>query len=441
MNNCITRSAIPIAALLAIAAAFSTPAVADGGTISYTPIDLGTPLGGTASESSSLTPNGWVAGAASLPGNGTEHAVLWRFGFPTDLGTLGGPNSAVAWPNHSVAGQVVGIAETADLNPLNENWSCGFAVFATIDNHVCLGFVWQDGKMTGLPTLGGVNGFATSVNDFGQIVGWAEDTVHDSTCAPPQILQFEAVVWSPLTHTPRALPPFPGDLDGAATSINDRGQVVGITGTCDQAVGRFTGRHAVMWDDGRVIDMGSLGGIAWNTPMDVNQEGDATGFSDLAGDSDGSPNFHAFFWKRGQKMVDIGLLAPGDFLSEGLGINDFDQVVGISIPSSHAFIWQNGTLTDLNSMLAAGTTLVLVLANEIDDAGDITGIAFDPNTGDTPAYVATPNRAPDGSIISFSVRTTNSTSSPKTMLSMSIFKQLQLRLPYGRFMTAPGKVP
>ena len=38
------------------------------------------------------------------------------------------------------------------------------------------------GVMTGLPTLGGDNGFATGVNDRGQIVGWAEDNTHDPTC-------------------------------------------------------------------------------------------------------------------------------------------------------------------------------------------------------------------------------------------------------------------
>ena len=62
----------------------------------------------------------------------------------------------------------------------------------------CLGFVWEDGVMRPLPTLGGTNGFATGANNKGQIVGWAENTVHDPTCVAPQVLQFRAVVWGRL---------------------------------------------------------------------------------------------------------------------------------------------------------------------------------------------------------------------------------------------------
>jgi hypothetical protein len=47
------------------------------------------------------------------------NAELW-IGTPIDLGTLGGPNSNVSWPNHSVKGEIVGIAETAQLNPYGE---------------------------------------------------------------------------------------------------------------------------------------------------------------------------------------------------------------------------------------------------------------------------------------------------------------------------------
>ena len=55
------------------------------------------------------------------------------------------------------------------------------------------------------------------------------------------------------------LPLFPGDTSGAATAINDNGQIVGISGICDQAVGRHTAKHAVLWENGSVIDLGNLG--------------------------------------------------------------------------------------------------------------------------------------------------------------------------------------
>lgn len=94
--------------------------------------------------------------------------------------------------------------------------------------------------------------------------------MRDATCVPPQVLQFRPVVWGPGPHQLRELPPLPGDTSGAATAINDRGLVVGISGICDQAVGRYTARHAVLWGNGHATDLGNLGGDSWNTPMAIN---------------------------------------------------------------------------------------------------------------------------------------------------------------------------
>ena len=140
----------------------------------------------------------------------------------------------MAWPVKSNIGVIAGIAQTATPDPLGESWSCSaFFPGATATGPTCLGFVWKSGVMRALPTLGGNNGFATGANDQGQVVGWAENTVHDPTCVRPQVLQFRAVVWGPGTNQIRQLPPLPGDTSGAATAINDRGRIVGISGTCD----------------------------------------------------------------------------------------------------------------------------------------------------------------------------------------------------------------
>jgi uncharacterized membrane protein len=96
-------------------------------------------------------------GGADLSGNTTEHATVWIYGIKSDLGTLGGPNSDVQWPVKNDHGLVAGWSETAALNPLNESWSC---TAFNPTGHVCVGFVWQWGAMTPLPTLGGYNGFA-----------------------------------------------------------------------------------------------------------------------------------------------------------------------------------------------------------------------------------------------------------------------------------------
>ncbi|MGA9856166.1 MAG: hypothetical protein WBR29_12930 [Gammaproteobacteria bacterium] len=373
----------------------------------YQVINLGNPLGGALSQGTSNNQPGQVLGFSTFPSTYIMHAELWRDNSAIDLGTLGGPNSAVAWPNRNNNGVIAGISETTEIQPLGEQWSCYLAVFYYGDGHVCRGFVWQHGAMTALPTLGGDNGFATGVNNSGQIVGWAENTTHDPTCGEytnnNQVLQFEAVTWTQRNGHYHAseLPPYPGDLDGAATAINQEGQVVGITGICDGAIGGATAEHMVMWRNGKVVrELPTLGGAYWNTPMDINNRGNVVGFSDLPGDgpTGGGANFHAFYWSRkpfncsGTRITgtcDLGVLA-GDFVSEALGVNDRGQVVGVSYPSGHAFIWQNGVMTDLNNLLAPSTTLVLTDGQDINDQGEITGQAYDSNTGASVAFKAIP---------------------------------------------------
>jgi probable HAF family extracellular repeat protein len=381
---------------------------ADSGHTMYRVINLGDPEGGTLSQGTSNNQEGWVVGFSTLPGNAVMQAELWRDGTAQRLGTLGGPNSAVAWPNRNHDGVIVGIAETSELQPHNEAWSCSLAVFpGAPDGHVCRGFVWRDEVMTRLPTLGGDNGFATGVNNLGQIVGWAENNTHDPTCNEftntNQVLQFEAVMWvrDGDHYEAAALPPYPGDLDGAATAINQRGAVVGISGICDAAVGGGTAEHMVIWRDGETLmSLPTLGGTYWNTPMDINNHDDVAGFSDLPGDGPtlAQANFHAFFWSarpyacNGKTVTgtcDLGTLDP-EGVSEALGVNDLDQVVGVSFPIGHAFLWQNGTMTDLNKLVVPGTTLILTDAQDINDRGEITGQAIDPHTGATVAFEAIP---------------------------------------------------
>lgn len=370
----------------------------------YTVTNLGT-LGGASSGANSINNRNWASGFSSLTSGSYIHAALWENGSsPIDLGTLGGPNSAVEWPVKNDHGLIAGISETNEPQKLGETWSCAEGFFPQPPTgHICRGFAWQNHHMTKLPTLGGNNGFAAGANDRGQIVGWAETRKHDSTCTPPQVLGFAAVIYQTGSHrlddsgNIKELPPYHGDKDGAATEINDEGQVVGISGICDQAVGRFTAKHAVMWQDGRTINLGSLGGVAWNTPMAINERGDVVGFSDLSGDSSGGPNFHAFLWTRGHGMQDLGTL-PGDQFSEALGINDSGIIVGVSygasFSTSRAFIYENGTMTDLNSLIGSSSSLFLLYANDINDNGVIAGGACVLVSGScstsTPAFMATP---------------------------------------------------
>ncbi|HLY05635.1 MAG TPA: hypothetical protein VKR31_07800 [Rhizomicrobium sp.] len=383
-------------AAIMIGTATTVPAFAkDGATrpVTYKVTALPNPLGGTYAQGTSINDKGQIAGFATYPGNAIMHAILWqKRQSPTDMGTLGGPNSAIAWPNRNTRGVFAGIAETAQQNPLGEPWSCALAVFNTVSptGDICLGFRWQNGTMTALPTLGGYDGFATGINNRGQIVGWAENSYHDPSCIAPQVLQFEAVVWGPEPNEFQQLPPYGTDPDGAATAINSRGQVVGISGQCANAIGGASALHMVLWYKNTIASLPTLGGQYWNTPMDIDDNGDVTGFSDLPGDSASSPNFHAFLWTKNGGTIDLGTL-PGDSVSEGLGINNSDQIVGVSYPSGHAFIWQNGTMTDLNNLLGNDRRYVLTDGQDINDRGAITGEAEDTTNGAIIGVVATPH--------------------------------------------------
>lgn len=354
-------------------------------------------LGGTRSSGNSINEHDWIAGYSNLPGGQSRHATLWRDGTIADLGTLGGPNSNVVWPGLNNRDMIAGIAETAAIDTLGESWSCA-AFFPSVTapgtpRHVCRGFVWDDGVMTALPTLGGENGFATGVNNRGQVVGWAETKVHDPTCNKPQVLQFRAVMWEPKEREVTQLHPLLGDSTSAATAINEKGQVIGISGKCDVAVGEFSAAHAVLWEHGHVKNIGNLGGVAWNTPMAINGAGDVVGFSDPSGDADGSYNARAFLWTKKHGIQDLGTL-PGDQTSQALGINARRQVVGTSCGAiaCRAFIWQDGVMQNLNKLAGAGFADSLASAQYINDAGKITGRVVDHNTRMSFAFVATPAR-------------------------------------------------
>jgi probable HAF family extracellular repeat protein len=362
----------------------------------YLLVNLASPLGGTASAANSINNRGWAMGAANLAGNTTAHAMLWIYGKAIDLGTLGGASSSVAWSSvKNNSGVISGISDTSIVDPLGEVWSCAEGFFPSSSGHTCLGFMWKDHVMTALPTLGGNNGFAAGNNKLGQIAGWAETAVHDATCIAPQVLQFEAVVYGPKPNQIQELPPLPGDSNGSATAINDHGDVVGISGICANAIGGATAAHAVLWENGTPItpiNIGNLGGVAWNTPTAINNHGQVVGFSDLPGDSVANPNYQAFLWTKNGGMTNLGHL-PGDTLSIAWGINDAGQVVGQSIgpAGSRAFFWQNGVMTDLNTLVAHGA-LSLVYANDINDSGEIVGGAYNATTSDSPAFLAVPLR-------------------------------------------------
>lgn len=349
----------------------------------YRVVDLGT-LGGPVSAGNAINNIGWVTGF-SIDSSGVLLATLWHNGLQISLGTLGGPSSDVGWPVKNNFGLISGVTENGVHDPLNENFSC--PAFGLVSGNSCVAFAWQGGRMTQLPGLGGNNSIGAGDNNLGQIVGWAEKSVYDSTCAPPspgatQFLQFEATLWqrdwTGHWHV-RELPPFPGDPDGAATAINDLGQAVGISGQCDVAIGAYTAIHALLWENGKPIDLGNLGGHGWNTPGAINNRGVIAGFANGTNDVIGGQlqfRFLAFIWTKEHGMQSLGTL-PGDAMSEATDINDENQIVGVSFSdfffdNPRAFVYENGTMTALNSLIGSATAnWDISSTGGINDRGEI----------------------------------------------------------------------
>jgi len=235
----------------------------------YTVIDLGT-LGGTFySQAFGLNNKGSVVGAAELAGD-TDfptgfppvHAFLWRKGLMTDLGNFGGRVSQAISVNER--GEVVGFSQTSATDPLGEDF-CESGDFL-----ICLPFLWQDGVMTPLPTLGANNGVATGINNRGQVVGYLETAA--PVCSASQAgfpFRLKPVLWE--KGEAHELPTPPGIPIAKALGINDTGQAVGMSADCDLVF-----IYALLWHNGTVTDLGDFEGAS-PEPLGINNRARSSG--------------------------------------------------------------------------------------------------------------------------------------------------------------------
>jgi len=385
-----------------------------GAQASYRVTDLGTE--GTVNLGCAMSVNnqGWTEVMAQNLTAGQQDNIFGQLlsgrafidvgGFKTDLGTLGGSNTSMNWGQINDVGQVVGFSETSVADPNGED-VCGFGT------HVkCLPFLWQSSVMSALPTLGGNNGEASGINNHGQIVGFAETAAVDSGCSPNLIRS--PVMWK--NGKPQALPTVDKDPDGMANGINDQGQIVGFTGTCGAAL------HAVSWEGNTVTALPDFGTGA--IAQFINGPGQIAG---IVGSADNTTQYGAL-WQNGE-LTSLGLL-PGDFGGLASGINNRGQIVGSNFDSnfswSHGFLWENGVMIDLNTLIPASANLYVTMANEINERGQISGMAIvisGPDAGNIHAFLASPARQSLGRSVADVVHTrpTSSASADRESANLS----------------------
>jgi len=310
-----------------------------------------------------------------------NHAARWQNGVLTDLGSLPGHKPSSAPFSISENGQfIVGVSENGIYDPLTN-----YPEYRAV--------LWRrDHTIKNLGTFGGNVSSAVSVNNLGQVVGGATNKTADQYAAGlgpcwslncwPAATQWRAFLWQ--HGVMKDLGTLGTGNDAVAGLLNANGQVAGVSYT-NTTANHTTGiptQDPFFWETGNsMVDMGTLGGTL-GYPNWLNDSGQAVGQSNLAGDT----KYHPFVWQKGKSMQDLGTL--GGDSGTAMWINNTGEIVGGAWTTGnrafHAVLWKNGNAHDLGVL----TGYKHSLAYSINSKGQIVGCATnDLNTGCTQGFL------------------------------------------------------
>ena len=360
--------------------------------------DLGVLPGGASSAAFWINSSGLIAGDSQngeldpvIPGVPELRAVIWKNGNIHDLGTLGGSSSFSQSVNDR--GQVTGLA----LNTIPDPFSFYYQFLYCIPFQICpagatetRAFIWdeKDG-MQDIGTLGGQDAFPSLINQHGQIAGFSyTDSVAQPTTGFPTLHPF---LWEKGKGM-KDLGSLGGTNTASVNGLNERGEVVGGSLLAGDLI-----NHPFLWDGKKLIDLVTppFGGSANGESGWINEAGEVVGIAGIPAPCPGSnppqEAAHAFLWRHGV-MTDLGGLQDNS-ISQANFINSRSQIVGDSAPcdfsSVAAFLWEDGSLVDLNTLIPANSSFYLFTSSFIDDRGEIAAFGTLPN-GDTHAVLLIP---------------------------------------------------
>jgi probable HAF family extracellular repeat protein len=291
-------------------------------------------------------------------------AVLWKNGRITNLKTFGGNFSIVSAINDR--GQVAGSATNAIADP----FSILYLLQGSSKGTQTRAFLWQHGHKQDLGTLDGPDAATFGLNNHGQVIGISYiNSIPNSSTGLPTADPF---FWNPKTKKMRDMGTL-GGVYGWAGVLNNKGQVIGYSslaadpGACLKAL-PDPNCHPFLWDAGQLLDLTVKSGGVFVKANAINIGGAIVGLGNFSGTLD------AALLKNG-KVRDLGHL-PGDCSSEAFAINSRDQVIGTSVACNgdfRSFLWENGSMADLNTLIPPNSSLFLLETLAINDRGEIAG--------------------------------------------------------------------
>jgi len=182
---------------------------------------------------------GQIAGTGNSGFEG--RAILWENGQPINLGTLPGGDHSEAYGINN-RGVIVGVSTDSTFGSRPA--------------------MWVNGEVVDLGTPAGDAGFALDVNERGQAVGYL--------MPPADALQTRAALWD--DGGVIDLGTLPGDSFSVAYGINNRGQVVGISGNQPDSTQR-----AFIWDNGVMSEIAPPSGYRFAGAFDISDGGRIVG--------------------------------------------------------------------------------------------------------------------------------------------------------------------
>lgn len=246
---------------------------------------------------------------------------------------------------------------------------------------------WQNGVAVILPGASSSgDSSAYGINDKGDVAG-------SSTVTKGEANWTHAVLWPNGAAAATDLGTLGGD-SSEASSINASGQIAGAAGVKpgEGSLLLDASAHAFLWANGTMQDLGTLGGDS-SSANALNDKGQVVGWSGTkpgGGALAFDVSARAFVWDSG-RMVNLGGL-PGGSISTATAINNHGVIVGFAIDgnnSQRAVAWINGEIIDLNTLIPGDSGYTLTAAYGVNDAGQIVCSATS-SDGSNSALILTP---------------------------------------------------